>query len=227
MKKALIVAAAFVFLAAGNALAIPTIDGSLVAGEWVGSVVNAWDPNEADMRLDYDLPDTHDINWLRLYVETNGGGEGNGMYGLIDLYGNPTWTSLGSPLDPVSYNVYFDLNRNGIHDLVDRNLRYQKSGVVLYDGSFNPVSDIGLKAFMGPGTSNDPVVEFFIPSDMFWETPSPFDGEALLQNGGKPEDDSLPDEGKFTSTPEPGSMALVGMGLVGFFGSLFRRKFKA
>ncbi len=211
------------FLFAGNAMAVPAIDGSLASGEWAGAIVNAWDPDETSSVPGYDLPATHDINWVRLYVET--AGAGSGMYGLVDLYGSPTWTSLGDTEDLVSYTVYFDLNRNGsLNDLVDRRLRYQQSGAALYYGSGGIVTDAGLQAVMG--TSNDPVVEFFIPSAMLWSAYSDFNGEVLLQNGGRPLDDALPDTGRFSSTPEPGSMALVGMGLLGFCGML-RRKFMA
>lgn len=216
MKKAIFLVVALLFLSAGNVFAFPTIDGNIGVGEWTsGLIINGGDPNEAG------IPDGYDISNVRITLESSGGAD-DGLYILWALYGTPTFTTL-DPFNilPVVYVTGLDMNQDGdFLDAVDRRIDYRSSGLNVYDGTGALVSGT-------PVAAMDSVVEFYIPKGMFASFPDgSFDGFLLLDNGGSPADDQLPDQGTF-KTPEPGSIMLLGMGLVGLAGSLFRKKFKA
>jgi hypothetical protein len=216
MKKVILLAVAFMVLLAGNAFATPAIDGSIGAGEWSsGLLLNVIDSNESN------IPDNYDIKRLAMVMETSGGG--SGLYILSEVYGTPTLSSLDElpPIDPVFYSIGLDMNQDGdFSDLADRIVDYRLSGFSVYNG-------LGAVVTGASTVATGSVVEFYIPAAVFANFPdSGFSTFALLDNGGAPPDDRLPNEGTF-KTPEPGSMALVGMGLVGFLGSMFRRKFNA
>lgn len=216
MKKlTLVVLASLLVLCAGNALAVPVIDGVNSLGEWTsGLILTATDINEVG------IPDAYDISNLKIIRESTGGAS-DGYYLLWELYGTPTFTSLDPfNINPVIYRTGLDMNSDGdFLDAVDRRIEYRSTGLVIYDGTGAVISG-------SPSAVMGSVVEFYAPSGMFASFPdNGFDGFLLLDNGGSPADDQLPDTGYFR-TPEPGSAMLLGLGLLGFAGAI-RRKFMA
>lgn len=216
MKKTMLLIVAVLILSAGNAFAFPTIDGIASAGEWTtGLLLNAGDPNEVG------IPDSYDISRVKIISESISGAN-DGFYFLWQLNGTPSFTTL-DPLGsmPVVYLLGLDMNQDGDYsDLVDRKIQYTSAGFSVTDGTNATVSG-------SPQWAMGSVVEYYLPASMFVSFPdTSINGFLLLDNGGSPADDQLPDQGTF-KTPEPGSMMLLGMGLIGFAGSLLRKKFTA
>lgn len=215
MKKVMLLISAVLILSAGTAFAVPTIDGAIVGAEWAsGVLLSAGDPNEVG------IPDGYDIKSLKIIPESTGGAS-DGLYLLWELYGVPTLVTL-DPFGvlPVVYVTGLDMNQDGdFLDAVDRRIDFRSTGISVYNG-------LGAVVLGSPSASLGSVFEAYIPSGMFVAFPdNSFDGFLLLDNGGSPADDQLPDSGTF-KTPEPGSAMLLGLGLLGFAGAI-RRKFKA
>lgn len=225
LKKVMLLVAALMLVSASSAFAFPTINGNVIGDDWTtGRIVYGADPK--DVILTGSIPSgtaviNYDIEHFSIVMDSSGGAN-DGLYMLWDLYGTPTFTTLdmgGENL--VSYQCLLDMNQDGDYlDAVDRKIYYTQAGLVVKNGSGTVLTGT-TSAAMGD------YVEWYIAKDMFSTFPDgSFDGFILLDNGGGPNDDQLPDEGTFR-TPEPGSIMLLGMGLVGFAGSLLRRKFMA
>jgi len=211
MKKATLAVAlvSLLFLMAGNASAVPGVDGMIDGAEWSsGLVINGFDPNEGA------IPDAYDISRIAMISES-----GDGLYVLIDLYGTPSFTSLDelAPIDPVFYTTGIDVNGDGdFTDSADRIFDFRATGFTVYDGTGAVITDTGAFGVM------DEVVEYYIPEDMLGGELGGFNTFTLLDNGGAPADDRMPDVGTNTTIPEPTSMLLLGSGLLGALG--YRRK---
>jgi hypothetical protein len=227
MKKGIFVALflGMMVLMTGNAHAIVVADiNGYDNGEWINLNLGAIDPNEVG------LDDRYDIWKIGMIVE-NHGDANDGLYIGWMMYDVPTFGTYPSPLGKrPTYQTMLDFNSNGIVDANDRWIDFSWGGaapvLTVYDASNNPVSGLPLSAIGTFGTNAG--VEWFIPKSMFASFPiGNFQTFSVLDNGGIPTEDYLPDQGWSTTTPEPGSMALVGMGLFGFVGSLLRRKFNA
>lgn len=214
-KLVVLAAAVLLLLSGGNALAVPSIDGTIGPGEWsAGLIINSFDPNEGG------IPDDYDIFRVAM-IQENSGGSDDGLYILIDLYGTPTFTSLDetNPPFPVSYRTAIDVNRDGdFNDAVDRIFDFRATGFTVFDGTGTAIADTGTEFILGPD-----VVEFFIPEDMLGGPFSSFDTFTRLDNGGEPADDRVPDRGFDTTIPEPATMALFGSGLLGALGYARRK----
>jgi len=205
---------------AGQASAVPVIDGTLSLGEWDAFIVFGSDPNEAA------IPDSYDIASIRLIQELGGAPGDDGLYALLTTYGAPSLVDLafGPPLASIS----FLLNYNGDADFTDAGDRLLFH-TALGDGTGQTfeVRD-GTGALLLSGTEGThfklgSVAEYFVPFGSGGSVPIPSSllGEANYDNGGTPPDDRLPDTGFFTPIPEPSSMLLLGLGLVG---GVYRRR---
>ncbi len=221
MKKVTLAVAlaTLLVLTAGKAFATPTVDGMNSLGEWVaGLIINTFDPNEVGGPGN--IPDSYDISRVAMFQETSGGGAGNGLYVLIELYGAPTFTSLDltPPFNDVIYGTALDMNGDGdFLDAGDRIFDFRGTGFTVFNGLGAPVAG-------APSAVMGSAVEYFIPSAMFASFPSSFNTFTELDNGGAPADDRVPDAGFSTTIPEPTSMMLFGSGLLSALGAIRRKR---
>ena len=221
MKKvtlAVLIASLLVF-AAGDAFALVSADGINSAGEWVaGLILDTFDVNEGGVP---NLPDSYDMSRIAMFQ--GAGTQGAGLYVLIELYAAPTFVSLDPfpfpTLDPVFYTTGLDIDGDGLFTSAsDRILDFRATGFKVFDGTGADVTGAS-SAVMGSA------VEYFIPSAVFGSFPlGGFNTFSLLDNGGAPQDDQVPDSGLTTTVPEPTSMILFGSGLLGALGAVRRKR---
>ena len=220
MKKlTLAVAVAFLLSLAGNAFAVPTIDGLVSPGtEWdTGIVIDLGDPDEAG------IPGKFDISRMRMIVEDSGGAD-DGLYILFDLYGTPTLATDGEAgaTEPF-YLVELDLNQDGIRNGDDRRLILKKilgtDTLKVFNAANTDITDGSVDFDI------DTHAEIFLPDSQFasWGI-LPFDTLAKLDNGMKVGEDFVPDSGFATTIPEPATMMLFGSGLLGALGFVRRKR---
>ncbi|GEM_PF-2407961 len=223
MKKVLLIIAAVIFLAAGNAHAIvPTIDGLVTSlTEWDGSQLFGTDTPEADITDNWDLS--------AVYMKVIAG---NGWFFRMDTFALPTYGGgPGSGGEQAFAKFFLDIDNNGTNDyLIDLNDRnYMGLHMVSVYGASPAFPEIGTA-----GTSNaiSSIIELYVPdsllsTDVFFDNAgNPFSLAVRLDGNGDEPDDKLPNSG-YLKTPEPGSLMLVGFGLMGLIGGVIRRKFTA
>lgn len=192
----------------------PTIDGILSGGEWDGFFVQAFDPNELGIADAYDIAEVRAIN------------DAGGLYVLLTTYGAPTLADqdAGASSNTAFLELVFDYDGNGLFtDAGDRRLLHSAdtAGTTQAMTWKNGSGTLLLTGVEGTNFKLASVYEYFVPSEAL---PSTIKGFAFLDNGGADADDRLPDVGTFTPVPEPASMSLMGLGLLGLFGGAARRR---
>jgi len=220
MKKVmLLVVASLLVLCAGNALAVPVIDGTVSpVTEWDIYKIFGTDPNEAAIADNYDLKAAY--AW---WDSTN-------VYLRADVYGVPTLAKQDSGnFTPAFYQWGIDTTGDNVADL---NLILELAN---QDGSGNDrvaLYRISTNTLLGYGPAKlgsiveASFAESLVPFDL---SPASDNDVAMflrMDNAGSDPDDRLPNEGFQHTVPEPASAALIGLGLLGFVGAL-RRKFMA
>jgi hypothetical protein len=209
-----------------NAEAI-IVDGALnPITEWDTWFIKGIDPNELTINDNYDIKAVY--SWW----------DSSDVYIRTDLFGIPTLAKLDSGnYTPVVYQWGVDtLGKDGIAEFnVILELANQTGGqdrVALRKVSDGSLIGYG-NAHIGNGGAGSIVEATFSQSLIATAGFSPvndFDVGMFmrLDNAGEDPDDRLPDTtGYIYKTPEPGTMALLGMGIIGFAGSLLRKKFMA
>ena len=210
MKKIVFIIAALLFVAGNAFAAFPVIN-------WSSPAIYGTDPQEAGIGLNYNIS-----SLSGLFM---GGGLTGNLALKTDVFGIATFT----PEDPnggidASYSWALDLDGDLHSDIIAVLSKSYYTGVVTF--TINGVDiDAGTGNYWQMSGNN---VQVIIPSS-YWGSidPDKFGIYASLDGAGGSPDDRLPDAGWSRVVPEPASAAMLGMGLIGLFGSVIRRKFMA
>ena len=203
------------------AAALPTIDGATTfTPEWDGAFIQAFDGNEIG------ISDAYDMNEFRLINDASG------VYMLLTTFGAPTLADqdAGATSNFAFVEIVFDYNGNGLTtDAVDRRLLHSGGNTAGTAQTMTWKDGTGSLLFTGVEGTNfklGSVYEYFIPltSDAGVNVPGTANGFAFLDNGGEDQDDRFPNNGFFRPVPEPMSVSLLGLGLLGMAGGAYRRR---
>lgn len=198
----------------GVASAVPVIDGTLGAGEWDGFFLSGGDPNEVA------IPDSYDLSGMRMIQESSGGGS-DGVYVLLTTYAAPSLVDTG--VGPPPALIAWDLDVNGDLDFSDAGDRFSTHTLASGFDVFSGTGTLLLDGVSGTHYALGSVIEYFIPASVLGvPLPGTISSFAIYDNGGDAPDDRMPNTGFFTPIPEPSSMILLGLGLLGGVGG--RRK---
>ena len=204
-----------------NAYAVPTIDGTLGAGEWDNTgytyYLDVTDPNEAG------ITDNYDIKHVVILQEYNGlalPDADDGIYLLIETFATPSLVDAGAGDPPASISMNADFNADGFIDLIITHKAEFGPDTLTFKrplGSiFGPVGDTTcVGCVVGKGS----VLEYFIPSTTGGTPHAPFPlnfiGTIVYDNGGDEADDRVTGT---LAVPEPGTFFLLGAGLLSMLG---------
>lgn len=226
MKKlTLVVLASLLVLCAGNALAVPIIDGVVTsATEWDGYIIYGTDPNESG------ISDYIDISAIYMKVVT-GELAGNGLYFRIDTWAAPSYAGDPTSFGESFFDFYLDYDGNSTPERrvsLNGALDSGSKIVGVYSGPpFSPGVKLGDN---DEGTTRglSSIIEMYVPDTLLSTTIGPdFGLYAFVDGNGSDPDDRMPASGFIHPVPEPASAAMLGVGLMGLVGSLIRRKFMA
>ena len=227
MKKMLVLVAALlgVFTLATSDVHAIVADGLVSPpGEWASFRAKIQDVDEGGIQQPYDV----EYFWIE---------DGNDLNFRFDMFGVPTFVGdSGNVQGPKAfYQVYLDFNNDAVDEYL---VEYRQAGVKVYqwDTVGSQWSELGA----GTGGMKN-IVEIVAPGPLFDDYAPichevPVDIRAYVDGGGEDPDDYVPDKvsGRVTwyrtgvhITPEPCSMALMGLGLFGFAGRIVRKRFMA
>ena len=186
-----------------TASAVPVVNGTITGSEWDTYLLGGGDPNEGT------ITDNWDIASARMFQEDSGGGS-DGWYFLMTTYAAPTFSpGPGGAVDQAFFQFSFDYDGDGlINSASDRVIDFNR----LSTGVVEVRNGLGVSLGFGVGALGS-VVELSAAEALFPAgTPQAF---ARLDGQGQEPDDFIPDQGFFTPVPEPTSMLLFGVGLLG------------
>lgn len=224
-------------LGVARAYAIPVVDGTNTGTEWVNNGTYSYyleinDPNEPL------VPDNYDISHVVL-LQSITGAPTDGVYLLIEVYGgDASLVDFDSPtvLPPfAAVNMSGDFDGNGTNDIFVTHSGGNTAGtaqtVLVANPTGFPVPPVipfpgipisSCNGFGGCGSfAEGTVLEYFLPTGLFGTPahvpfPLSFIGTIVYDNGGTPPDDVT--VGSLVAVPEPGTIFLLGSGLLSLLG---------
>ena len=208
---------------------IPVLDGVVTDGdEWAFENLHTFvtDPNEGD------IPDSYDFASIMVQHVTGVpgdiiGGDPNGLYIRFDTYDTPTLEHGPNGFGEAFITLAIDFDGDGVADL----FASYNGGVDAGQGllGFYDSAVFNMDSLIGYGeVAMDEIIEMFIPDEIYLalglEVGDMTGFRARYDDNGDNPDDSIPDEGFTTPIPEPATLGLMGMGLLGLLGFRFKRK---
>ena len=203
--------------AIGTAHAI-NVNGLIDGNEWNGSQIFGIDSNEGTISNSWDIS--------AIYMKVIAG---DGWYFRMDTYAAPTFLAQGGSASEADFQFYLDIDSDNADEyVVDLNGLAHGLAHSTYLYSTHPTVDLGNT---GTSAGLSSIVEMYVPNSLlstniFYNNSSDFGIYARLDGGGSEPDDYMPNSG-WIRTPEPTSMMLLGMGLIGLFGAGAKKRFQA